>query len=160
MTMTVDDAKLRDLVASTLAGRVDSDAIRAILDAAQLAGAIDLDDAREERRVLRALIARLCAIAEIDVATVRPLSPVPTDREERAARLAVLRERLTSPGARELAYALAYLVVVADLELAPVETDLLEVMQRELSIPRERADELVALASGMVTPGVARELEA
>jgi hypothetical protein len=159
MSIAVDDAKLRDLVASTLAGELHSRELPAILEAAQLAAAIDLDDASEERSLVRVLIARLCAIAGVDASTVRPLSPVPMDREERDARLAALRERLITPGARELAFVLAYLVVVADLELAPIETDLLDAMQRTLSIPRERAAELVAMASGIVTPGVPRELE-
>jgi hypothetical protein len=157
MSIAIDDAKLHEIVTSTLGSGIRDSEIPAVIEAAQLAASIDLDDGDEEQTLLRVLIARLCAIAGVDATTIRPLSPVPTDPEERTARLAALRERLSSPGARELAYVLAYLLVVVDHELAPVEMDLLDAMQRELGIPKDRAAELVARTSGLVTPGVGGE---
>ena len=157
MSIAIDDAKLHEIVSSTLGPRLTSSEIPAVVEAAQLAASIDLDDADEEQTLLRVLIARLCAIAGVDATTIRPLSRVPADPEERTARLSALGQRLSSAGARELAYVLAYLIAVADLELAPLETDLLDAMQRELAIPDDRAAELVALTSGLVTPGVGRQ---
>lgn len=156
MSIAIDEAKLRELVAATLGDRIGVSEIRAAVEAAQLAASIDLDDTSEEQGLLRILIARLCGIAGVDAAVVSPLARVPTDPEERASLLAAMRQRMTSPGTRELAFALAYLVIVADLELAPIEMDLLDAMQHDLGIARERAAQLVELASVLVTPGVDR----
>lgn len=154
MSIAIDDAKLHDIVTATRGGVPRGAEIQAIIEAAQVAAAVEPDETGEESTLVRGLIAQLCAIADLDPMLIRPLSRVPTDAEERAAYLSGLRGRLPSDGARELAFVLAYLVVVADYELAPVETDLLEAMQRELAISSERAAALVASAAALVTPGL------
>jgi hypothetical protein len=87
------------------------------------------------------------------------LSPLPIDAEERRAQIASLATQLATTSARELAYLVAYLLIVSDLELAPVETELLEGLQRALWIEGPRASELAAEVSELVTPGASRELE-
>ena len=132
---------------------------RAILQIAQLAAGVDLDDDDDEHGLLGALTYRLCTLAEIPLSSVPVLSPLPIDAEERNAVISSLANRVVTTGGRELAFIVAYLLIVSDLELAPVETDLLEGLQRALWIDRDRAAELLAEVSELVTPGVRSELQ-
>lgn len=133
---------------------------RVIVQIAQLAAGIDLDEDGDERGLLSVLTRQLCAIVGIPISSVRVLSPLPIDAEERHAQIASLASQLATTGARELAYLVAYLLIVSDLELAPVETELLEGLQRALWIEGPRAAELAAEVSELVTPGASRELDA
>jgi hypothetical protein len=154
MPIEIDDTKFQQILEVTAGSqRIGAPDIRTILQVAQLAAGIDLDDDPEERAVLRTVAARLCATVGIPVDTVPLLSPLPTDDEERAARIAQLVPQLATTGARDLAFALAYLVIVADLELAPIEGSLLHQLQRALTIPDDRARWLVEAVAEIVTPG-------
>lgn len=149
----LDDAKFRQILDVTVGPQALAPRdIPAVVELVQLAAAIDLDDEPGEQTVLQALTARLCAVAGLPPDAVPRLSRIPTDDEERAARLAALVPRLTTTGARDLAFALSYLVIVADLELGPVESSLLQQLQRTLGIPADRAGEVVAAAAAIVTP--------
>ena len=101
----------------------------------------------------------MCRVAKIPISTVPVLSPLPDGDEERNAQIASLAGRLGATGARELAFALAYLLIVVDLEMAPVETELLEGLRRAFSIDSRRAAELLAQAAELVTPGARSELD-
>jgi hypothetical protein len=153
MTIVIDDPKFQQILDVTLGDQpISAQEIRAILQLVQLAASTDLDDDPAEWGVLRTVTARLCARGGIAPDSVPVLSPMPTDDDERATRIARLVPRLTTTGARDLALALAYLVIVADLELAPVESALLERLQGALTIPRERADDVVQAVAQIVTP--------
>lgn len=80
---------------------------------------------------------------------------MPEMDEERAARIATLVRQLPTTGARDLAFALAYLLIVVDLELAPIEDSLLRQLQRELTIPGDRASDLIDAIAAIATPGEA-----
>src|SRR4029079_8838476 len=92
--------------------------LRSSLQVVQLAAEIDLDEDPAELTLLRSLTDRLCAATGIVFDRFPVLSPIPTDDEERAAQIAALVRQLPSTGTRDLAFALAYLMVVSDLELA------------------------------------------
>src|SRR5690606_19233716 len=80
------------------------------------------------------------------------VSPLPIDDEERFSVIRRLSAQLTSRGARELAYVMAYLLAAADVELAPVEARFLDDLQRALAISDERAADLVATTAEAATP--------
>lgn len=154
MTLIIDDAKFHEIVDSLIVNQsLSPRELHAIIKVVQLAGSVDLDDDPAERRVARTLIYRLCKLGGLDPVEVRPLSPVPTDGEEREAWLSALVDHLGSDASREVAYALAYLVIIADLKLASVETVTLEQLRYQLALPSERADEIVEGVARMVTPG-------
>ncbi|HEX7839787.1 MAG TPA: hypothetical protein VF469_20065 [Kofleriaceae bacterium] len=156
MAIEIDDAKFQQILDVTLGSqRLGPHEIRTVLLVAQLAAAVDLDDDPAERTTLQALTSRLCAWGGISPDSVPLLSPVPMDEEERAARIATLVRALRTTGARDLAFALAYLIIVADLELAPIEDSVLQQLQRELTIPGERASDLISAVAAIVTPGEA-----
>lgn len=149
----IDNATFQRLLNTVGATKLDPREIPAVIQLVEIAAAVDLDDDRAERTLLRALTPRLCALGRISEEAILPLSRVPTDHEERAAHLAALAARIITPEARELAFALAYLVAVADLELSPVEGTMIAQLQRTLAISDDRGDELAAAAAEIVTPG-------
>jgi len=130
---------------------------RAILQIAQLAAGVDLDDDIDERGLLGTLRRQVCVLADIPVSSVPVLTPLPGDAEERAAIVRTLASRVVTTAGRELAFVVAYLLAVVDLELAPVEVDLLEELRRALWLEPGRAAELLVGASEIVTPGVQGE---
>lgn len=132
---------------------------RAILQIAQLAAGVDLDDDDDEHGLLGSFTYRLCTLARIPISSVPALSPLPIDDEERNALISSLANRVVTTDGRELAFIVAYLLIVSDLELAPVETELLENLRCALWIERDRAAELLAEASELVTPGARTELQ-
>lgn len=74
------------------------------------------------------------------------------DDLERLEKIREIGAQLTSTGTRELAYALAYAVAIADLELAPAESEFLADLAVALGVSDGRADELAALCAQAVTP--------
>lgn len=156
MSIEIDDARFRQILEVACADRrLDRREIETVLAIAQLSASVDLDDDPAEQTLLGILTRRLCALGGLSIESIRPLSPIPTDDEERAARIAALAPQLVTSGARDLAFMLAYLLIVVDLELAPVESGLLDSLQRGLAIPRARASELGEAAARIVTPNEA-----
>lgn len=162
MRIELDASTFRRLIDAVMPGeRLSPSETRTILLIAQLAAGIDLDEDTDERGLLRAFTRHLCAFAGIPESSVPVLSPLPLpiDVEERCARIAAISTQLPTTRARELAFVVAHLLIVSDLELAPVEAELLDGLRPALSIDARRADELVAEASELVTPGARSELQ-
>jgi hypothetical protein len=120
---------------------------------AELTAGVDLAETSEERVLLDELIRHIDALADHAPGTPPPVSPLPLDAEERAAWIHALAVELETPGTRELAYSIAYVVAVTDHELAPVEAELLEELRLALDIDEARAADLVATVSELITPG-------
>lgn len=123
----------------------------AVVQIAELAVGIDLAQPPEEYAVLQQVKRHVCAIGGIAPADVPVVSPLPTDGEERRAWCWRLAGQLVTSGGRELAYVLAYLVIVGDLELAPIESTLIRELQHALDITDDRAGFLVERAAELVT---------
>jgi tellurite resistance protein len=70
--------------------------------------------------------------------------------DARRARIGTLADQLESRRARELAYAFAFLVSVADVKLTPQETAALEEFQHALGLEYSRATDLVVLLTDVV----------
>ena len=78
-------------------------------------------------------------------------SPENTDEED-DVRLKALAGKLATPAAGELAYAVAYLLTVADVQLAPEEDAIVESLRTALGIGEDRAAEIAATVSAAITP--------
>jgi tellurite resistance protein len=126
--------------------------VTAILQLGWLVAEIDLREDSDELAVWRSIARRLMTTSGDSPACVEPVSPLPLDDEERTARIHELAAKLSTRSARELAYAIAYLVAVADVELGPIEQSFLDQLRRALGIEEERAAYLVATAARIVTP--------
>jgi len=153
MSIEIDDAKFQQILDIAVGNqRIKPKEIRAVVQLVQLASWIDLEDDPAERTLVRALTYQLCSLGDLAVNSIPLLSPVPLDAEERAARVAMLAHQLDTSAARDLAFVLTYLVIVVDLELAPVESDLLGELQHALGIRPTRAGELIDAIAWIVTP--------
>ncbi len=130
--------------------------VRSIARIAYLAAEIDLDENVDEWAVLDDLVVRLWQVAGLPREPVEPVSPLPLprDNEERHARVRELTAPLTTRGARELAYAVVYVLVTADIELDRLEARLLDELQQALDIDDVRAADLAAFAAEAITPGI------
>jgi hypothetical protein len=156
MTIAIDDEKFQQILDVTLGTQQLGPAeARTVLQLARLAAEIDLDDDPAEQALLRSLTVRLCTATGVALDDLPHRFPVPTDDEERTVQIDALVQRLPPTGARDLAFALAYLLIVSDLEIAPIEDALLGQLQRALTIPPERRSRLIDAVARIVTPGAA-----
>jgi hypothetical protein len=144
-----DDCLRRVLPTATDLAASDVEVVGQI---AFLTAEIDFNEDPEENWLLGALNRSLWRMIGEPAKPIAVVSPLPIDREERLKWIRELVPRLTTTHARELAYATAYLVVVIDLELAPVESALLLELQHALGINNDRAEEIAEVTSRMLTP--------
>lgn len=150
MRLDISDEVLRGILGQD---ELTAEEIRTIVRVAYVAAELDFHADVDERETLDALATRLWALARLPGESVAIVSPLPIDDEERFAVIRRLSAQLTSRGARELAYVMAYLLAAADVELAPVEARFLDDLQRALAISDERAADLVATTAEAATPG-------
>lgn len=129
----------------------------AIAQLAELATDVDLNEMSSELTLLRQVRRRVCELAGVAPESVPAPTPLPIDDEERRAWIARLAPQLTSPGTGALAYVLVYLCTVGDLAIEPVETSFVDQLEDALGLDHERASDLVARVTEMLTPEVDAE---
>lgn len=129
----------------------------AILQIVRVAAGVAPEGQVEKSAALQAIAHRVYAIAGLNAEVVLPTEAV-YDEASGPGSLDALADQLRSPGTRDLAYTLAFLVSIADLELAAAETSTLEEFQRALGIDHRRATDLVILLAEIVAGGEHREL--
>jgi hypothetical protein len=148
--LRISENFIRSLLATET---LDATQVRAIVRTGYLAAEIDLDEDSDERATLDGIGEQLSRVANLPIEPIPLVSPLPLDDEDRRTRIRELAIELTTRGARELAYVVAYLLAVADVELAPAETRFLADLQTTLRIDDDRAADLVATAAMAATPG-------
>lgn len=149
MSIAVDQSRLRRIVDRLLGdATLERAEANAILEIAQLAAGIasgaGLDDDPAEHAALQAVAQHLGALVGFKQGEILAIPSLP-DPDARLGWLGALAEQLTTRGAREVAFAFAFLVSVADLELTTAETTALEEFQRALAVDDRRATDLVVL---------------
>ena len=136
------DAQLRTSLQSIHAKPTPGEA-RAIIDVARLAAAADKKTDLSETVVLLALSKIVCEMAGV---TEIPDPSAPIDPR----RLMEIGEQLVPNGARELAYASAFLVMIQDLELTKEESQLANGLADALVIQPDRAKQLASQMETLV----------
>jgi hypothetical protein len=131
------DAQLRTTLQGIYA-KPSANEARAIIDVARLAATADGKTDLSETVVLLALTKIICERAG--------LHEVPNTTAVDAKRLAEIGDTLSPQGARELAYASAFLVMIQDLELTTEESQMANGLAEALVIEAGRAK---VLASSM-----------
>lgn len=121
-----------------------------IVAIAQLAVAADRRDDPDERSLLDALVAQVYAHA--NVSTSAPTLPPIDDDEQRVEHLRSHAAQLAGKPSAGLAFAIAYALTIADMDLAPEEGDLLDALREALGLDDERAEDLSAAVGMAVTP--------
>lgn len=135
------DAQLRTTL-SAIHARPTPDEARAILDVARLAAAADKRTDVGETVVLLALSRIVCEMAG--------LSEIPPHTAIDAARLATIGDLLVPAGARELAFACAFLVMVQDLEITVEEGRMASALADALVLEHARAGQLATSIEDLV----------
>jgi hypothetical protein len=135
------DAQLRSTLQSIHSKPTPTEA-SAIIDVARLAAAADKRTDLSETVVLLSLTRIICEMAGI--------TDVPATKAVDARRLAEIGEQLVPMGARELAYACAFLVMVQDLELTAEESQMAGALGEALVIEPARAKQLASTMEALV----------
>lgn len=146
--MSIDPAAFRDAIRSIHAGKLSVEEAEAIVALAQLA--VDADG-REDPDEIKTFFTAGKAVYEL---TGMPDLPTPTflDSDEPDERLRELAGQLKTPAAKDLAYAVAFVMAVSDVDLAPEEGALVEKLQGVLALSEDHASELAAKISAAITP--------
>jgi hypothetical protein len=136
------DAQLRSTLESIHAKPTPTEA-SAIVDVARLAAAADKRTDLSETVVLLSLARIVCEMAGL---TEAPAVTGPFD----VHRIAEIGEQLVPPGARELAFACAFLVMIQDLELTAEESRLASALGEALVLSPTRTAELAKTMETLV----------
>jgi hypothetical protein len=135
------DARLHTAL-STIHARPTATEASAIVDVARLAAAADKRSDVGETSVLIGLSHMICEMAGIqDLDLTHKID---------SNRLLDIGEHLVPNGARELAFACAYIVVFQDLELTVEEKQLIDALPAALVIDPDRATQLASEMENLI----------
>jgi len=118
--------------------------------------AIDADMTEDEAELasIDGITAAVRERAGIPAGTpLHPVAEIPTDDEEIVNRIAQLKPSLTDTPSRELAYTIAHVLTIVDLQIQPSEDSFLVILGEELGIAEERAKDLTSIVVESLTPG-------
>jgi hypothetical protein len=135
------DIQLRSAL-QAIHGKPSPTEATAIIDVARLAAAADRRTDISETVVLLALTKIVCEMAG--------LKEVPESTVLDGPRLAAIGEQLVPNGARELAYACAFLVMIQDLDLTKEESNMADALGEALVIEPARAKQLATSMETLV----------
>jgi tellurite resistance protein len=150
MPIAIDQSKLRAIAQHILGtNRLDRAEATTAVSIAQLAAGADDQERPAEHALLQALAQFVLSGVGLRPGEIRAIPALP-DHDARIAWFRALSAELRSQAARELAFAFAFLVSVADLELVPDEHDSLEELQHALGVDHRRAMDIVVLLTETV----------
>lgn len=116
----------------------------------QLAVAADGVEDSDEAALFDSIAAQVYAHAKS--ATTPPTFQPLDDPEQRRDLIRSHAAQLAGKPAAQLAYALAYILAIADLDLAPEEGEFIEELGEALGIDPDKADELIVSITEIITP--------
>lgn len=116
----------------------------------QLAVAADDVEDPDEAAMFETIAAQVYAHA--NAATTPPAFQPLDDPEQRRDLIKSHAAQLAGKPSASLAYALAYILAIADLDLAPEEGEFIEELGDALGIDPDRADELIVSITEIITP--------
>lgn len=152
--MNIDAAQFSKIVQASYAGAPDAKLTPAqaelVIAIAQLAVAADRVEDPDEQALFGSLAEKVYGEAKLKT-TAPTLGPV-DDEEQRIEHLQSHAAQLRGTPAAALAYSVAYVLTIADLDLAPEEGELLELLGEALGLNDEQADDLIATISEAITP--------
>ncbi len=142
-----DDVRYRAAIKLIHPGALSEADAETVVAIAQLAVDADGREDAEEIKNFFAMGKAIYGHAGLETST-----PTFAGDDKDDERLRALAGQLSSPAAKELAYAVAFMMAIADVDLAPEEGALVEALRDTLGIPEDRADEIAATVSAAITP--------
>jgi hypothetical protein len=146
--MSIDPGRFREAIRTIHAGKLAEADAETIVAIAQMT--VDADG-REDPDEIQTFFAMGKALYELAGINDTP-TPTFAGDEEDDERLRGLANKLGTPAAKDLAYAVAFVMSVSDIDLAPEEGALVEKLQAALAIDEDRAGELASTISSAITP--------
>lgn len=140
--MPIDDARLHTVL-TTIHNELTEREATAIIDVARLAASVDKKSNVGEMAILIQLLGHLTQMAKMEGI------PFPTKAID-DNRLLDISDSLIPQGARELAYACAYLVMISDLTITTEEAKLTSMLGDAMVIDPGRAKVLAATMESLV----------
>lgn len=147
--MSLDAARFRAIIRTIHGGKLSAADAETIVAISQLAVDADGQEDPDEIAMFFGIGKAVFELAGIADAPT-PTFAVDEDDRERAISLA---KQLSTTAAKELAYAVSYVIVVADVELEPAESSLLDDLRDALGLSDDRAAELAEKIAAAITPG-------
>ncbi len=146
--MSIDASRFSDAIRTIHTGTLSEKDAETIVALAQLA--VDADGREDPDEIATFFAIGKAVYAHAEIAD----APTPTFAadEDDDERLQSLANQLTSPSAKELAYAVAFVMAVSDIDLAPEEGAMVEALREALGIDEDRAADLAATISAAITP--------
>lgn len=146
--MTIDAAQLQSALRKVHPGALSRTDAETIVELAQMSVDADGQEDADEIKMFFTVGKAVFALAGLTE------TPDPTfDADENMeTRLDSLAGSLATKEARELAYAVAHMLTVIDVQIAPEEDAFLENLRGALGLGDDRADELAAEISAAITP--------
>ncbi|HEY4178556.1 MAG TPA: hypothetical protein VGM90_17030 [Kofleriaceae bacterium] len=146
--MLVGQGQLKELVKSLHPAQLSAIDAEAIIEITQLALDADGREDSDEIKTYFALGKAVFGIAGLGDAE----TPTFVSDDEDGERMKELAATLTTPAAKELAFACAHVLSIADVDIAPEESDFLAALLDALGISDDRAEELTAKVNELITP--------
>ena len=151
--MNIDAAQYKQIAAIVYEGKdagpsaAEAELVVAIC---QLAVAADEVEDADEATLFESIAAQVYAHAK--VATTPPAFQPFDDAEQRRDLIKSHAAQLAGKPAAALAYALAYILAISDLDLAPEEGEFIEDLGDALGLEGDRADDLIVAVTEIITP--------
>jgi hypothetical protein len=121
-----------------------------VIAIAQLAVAADRVDDPDEQRLFQEIAAHVYRHANVE--TTPPTLAAIADDEQRIDHLRSHAAQLAGKPAAHLAFALAYALVISDMDIAPEEGVMLDTLREALGLDEDRANDLSSAVGMAVTP--------
>jgi hypothetical protein len=132
---------------------LSKDEAEAIVSIARLAVDADRHEDEDELKLYDILSGHVCALAGISPDSIQSSeAKKPRGDDDRKARMLADADKLKTRGPRELAYAVAYLTAISDLDIQPVESKFLDSLLEALAIDDEREHEIAGAVNDAVVP--------
>ncbi len=152
--MNIDASQYQKIVEAAFGG-ADAHALSAgdaelIIAIAQLAIAADRFDDPDEQSFFDQVAALVYRHANVE--TTAPTLPAIPDEDQRIDHLRSHAAQLAGKPSASLAFALAYALVISDMDVAPAEGALLDTLREALGLDEDRANDLSSAVGMAVTP--------
>ena len=151
--MDVTPAQFAKLAGSLGATKLEADDAKAIVGVARLAVDADRSEDSDELDLYDLLAEQVCKLAGIAADAVQDAEDVkPRGDDDRETRMLAYADRMRTAPVRELGYAIAYVLTIADLDIAPDEDTFLAALQQALAISDDRQGEIAELVNDAIAP--------
>ena len=143
-------AKLLSQLGVTTLSKADAEAIVGI---ARLAVDADKKEDEDELSLYDVLAVEVCKLAGADAETLQGNeAQQPRGADDKEQRMLENADRLKAQPQRELAYAVAYMLTIADLDIRRSEDKFLAALADALAIGEDRMEPIVALINDAIVP--------